>query len=557
MTTTQSPRTATAAFWVSACFFVLWALGWHTLHGSEDRWAEVTREMFLRRDFFHPTINAQPYFDKPLLGYWLVALVSVVTGRLDEWAVRLPGAVASLLTLWATIRLGRTLWSAAVGRTAAWLLLTTYGFLWWAKRGEADMENLAAITGALAWYWAHRERLTFGHYLVFYLICFIGAHTKGLGAVAVPAVALLPDVLRGGRWRAHLNLANVLALGVGVAVYLTPFVYATFTHGDYQSSGLALVFRENVQRYFEPFDHTEPFYVYLYYLPELFLPWAPLVLVALASVSRALRRPYDATRWLAEAFVLVFLFFTLSGSRRVYYILPAMPLAALATALFLHDEATASARRWGIGLQTAAFAALAGLTLAGPALAAVLAPRYRWPLPADLMLVAPLLGVLALAAFGIARRRAGQVAGLLGVPRVAAPLIGATAVLAALGCWSVQSIDRYRTKAPFARQLGALVRTTSPDMIVFYKPPQENVLFYADLPVPVRMIEKPDGMTQLLAQTTTTKVVVVEQVRVEEALAALPAEVRGRPTLTEEVHPWEERHSQTKQLAWFLPAPGR
>ena len=53
-------------------------------------WAEVTREMLLARDFFHPTINGNPYFDKPLLTYWLIVICSYFAGGVDEWSTRLP-----------------------------------------------------------------------------------------------------------------------------------------------------------------------------------------------------------------------------------------------------------------------------------------------------------------------------------------------------------------------------------------------------------------------------------------------------------------------------------
>jgi len=69
-------------FWATALFILFWALGDRGFWGSEDRWAEVARQMFLTGDFFHPRINATPYFDKPLLSYWFIALVSAVTGHL-------------------------------------------------------------------------------------------------------------------------------------------------------------------------------------------------------------------------------------------------------------------------------------------------------------------------------------------------------------------------------------------------------------------------------------------------------------------------------------------
>jgi 4-amino-4-deoxy-L-arabinose transferase-like glycosyltransferase len=53
-------------FFAVSMFMFTWALGNRELWATEARWAEVVREMFLTGDFFHPTINGEPYFDKPL-----------------------------------------------------------------------------------------------------------------------------------------------------------------------------------------------------------------------------------------------------------------------------------------------------------------------------------------------------------------------------------------------------------------------------------------------------------------------------------------------------------
>jgi 4-amino-4-deoxy-L-arabinose transferase-like glycosyltransferase len=98
-------------FWSVAILLSLCYLGASELWGPEDRWAEVVREMRLTGDYFHPTINGEPYFDKPLMSYWFIALVSAVTGRLDEWTVRFPSVIAGLVALAATMNLGRRLWS--------------------------------------------------------------------------------------------------------------------------------------------------------------------------------------------------------------------------------------------------------------------------------------------------------------------------------------------------------------------------------------------------------------------------------------------------------------
>ena len=88
------------------CILLFGGLGARSLWYSEGRWAEITREMILSGDFYHPTIGGEAYFDKPLLTYWLVAIVTAITGRLDEWAVRVPSAVSGLITVVATMWIG-------------------------------------------------------------------------------------------------------------------------------------------------------------------------------------------------------------------------------------------------------------------------------------------------------------------------------------------------------------------------------------------------------------------------------------------------------------------
>ena len=547
--TSDRPRSE-IVFWIAAVVVVFWHLGLRSLHGSEDRWAEVTREMFLRKDFFHPTLNGEPYFDKPLLGYWLVALITLVTGHLNEWAVRLPGALCGLATLWATHSLGRSLWSPAVGRTAAWLLLTSYGFFSWIMRGEADMENLAAITGATAWYWSRREKRDFLSYFVFYLICCVGAHTKGLTAMAVPAVILFPDFIRERRWRSHLNLAHVLAMGLGLAIYMLPFLYSRSTSAGYHENGLALVFRENVERYFHPFDHREPFYVYFYYLPELFLPWTPLLLIALAQLRGAFTRPYSPTRWLLEAAALVFLFFTLSGSRRSYYILPVLPFCAWATGLYLNGDTAAVWKTRALKLHKVALGLVVLLAVLSPLLLGRIAARRGFPVTPELLIGGPLLGLLGLAPWLIDRISGGRLAEFMGLRRELAQLVAATVLLAGgLFSWGFIKVDETRTIKPFAVRLGALARANPPEAIAAYREHRTQLFFYAGLPVPVHVFRTPEAMAAFL-QSGGSKLVIVSEEDRDEALASLPVAVREHPSLSQEVKPWEK--ASGKLHAWLI-----
>lgn len=542
-------KSSIMVFWAAAFLLFFWALGDRGLWGSEGRWAEIVREMFLTGDFFHPTINGEPYFDKPLLTYWLIALVSAVTGRLDEWIVRLPSAISGLLALWATVYLGQKLWSKQVGRTAGWIVLTSYGILFWARTGSADMENLAVITMAVAWYWARRERPNFCTYLVFYLICFLGANCKGLTAVAVPILGVIPDILRERRWRALLSVSHLLALSIGMVAYLAPFIWATMTREGYQASGLGLVFRENILRYFQPFDHKESFYVYLYYVPELFLPWTPLFLTALWGAFASLKRLDRKTRWLAKAMAVIFLFFSVSGSRRNYYILPILPFCALFASVFLNTEGKKGRKRLGFRLQAGLFALISVIEILSPAIWPILKERLGFVPPGDFMLAAQVLGLLALVPLALGYLRPGLLANFTGTSENAAPLVvAATIVMGGFFCWQQGNLEAYRSERPFAMELKAQVAGVSPKDIAFYHKVSTNSLFYLDLPEPIGVLKDSDAVQSFVESGKGNKVLVSTRKDYESLLPALPAGLGGQPTLSEKVYPWE-RKSKKKLMA--------
>lgn len=546
---------AAVTFWATAFVLLFWGLGQKALWGSEDRWAEIVRAMLLTGDFFHPRINGLEYFDKPLLGYWLIALVSAVTGKLHELTVRLPSAMAGLIVLWATVWLGRQLWSAQVGRTAGWLLATSYALIFWARIGEADMENLAAIITAVAWYRNRRHKPAFLTYLVFYLICFIGAHTKGLTAVIIPALVILPDLLRQNRWKSHLNFSHALALLIGGIFYFIPFVIASTMQSGYHSSGLFLVFRENILRYFQPFDHQEPFYVYFLYVPSLLLPWTPLFLGALVGGRKLIKTGNENTRWLMETIMIIFVFFTLSGSRRNYYILPIIPFCVLYISVFLHGEGNDKVKRISLNLQGTLLVIIALVELLTPALWPMVQDQIGFVPPRSIYLFTPVIGLLALSAWLFKLRKTNPLPTLSGLPQnTAIPVTMAVILMGGFFCWQHIVLDVYRTGKPFALELKSEIIKAGikPKDIAFYGKQTKDVVFYLDLSEPVRMLNNTAEARHFLDSPGDTKLIIARRDCQDELLPLIPQVYREKPILRQTIHPWEEKRAFDHLTAWKI-----
>lgn len=337
---------------LAAGLLLLAFLGAREIWTQEHRWADIVSGMFYRGDFLHPYLGQVRYYDKPLLSYWLIAIFAKLIG-LNMWALRLPSVLSGLLALWSIYWLGSKLKSKQMGLLAGWMLLTTFYFVFWARTSSADMLNMAGSLFAIAWYMHHREETGFFGYVIFFLIVALTSLCKGLVGAIVPAIAVLVDLALRRDWQRHFNLTFTLALVPAMIIYFLPFWASSHFGGEaYGQSGLYLVYRENILRYFEPFDHKGPIYTYFLYLPIYTLPWAFFLIPTLCSLKSRWSGLSSDVKWLYWTSLFIFVFFTLSGSRRSYYVLPLVPFAILMVSQWLTGDSPLNirARTWVVWL---------------------------------------------------------------------------------------------------------------------------------------------------------------------------------------------------------------
>lgn len=351
---------------VAAVVLLFGMLGGREIWTQEHRWADIVSGMFYYHDFFHPMLDGADYYDKPLLSYWFIAGISALSGHLTLWAMRIPSALAGLLAIWSIYRLGINIKNKQLGLLSGWLLLTTFYFVFWARVSSADMLNLAGSLFAVAWYADHRNDTSLLNYSVFFLILALTALCKGLVGPAVAMLAIFPDIILQKSFKKQLNWRFVVSMVPALVVYVLPF-WASSHFGNqdigYRENGLTLVYRENILRYFQPFDHQGPIYTYLLYLPIYLLPWAFFFVPALFYLRPRWNQLGPNMKWMIWATVLLFLFFTFSGSRRSYYVLPMVPFAIILTADWILSGAETLQKRYILaGRVTVVFYVLLALT---------------------------------------------------------------------------------------------------------------------------------------------------------------------------------------------------
>jgi len=308
---------------------------------DEPRFALVAQQMVQSGDWLFPHRGSELYADKPPL---FMALQAAAYELTRHWRIAflLPSLLASLGTLLLVYDLGRRLWDRRTGLIAAWLTLFAIGFTFQARRAQIDPMVTFLIT--LANYGLLRHLLRGPDWRQWMLGGFaagLGIITKGVGFIAFFCV--LPwlwirrknpaqDELRfvgGWRWL----LAPALCV-VAVALWLVPMLLAVQAHHDpaYAAYANNILFHQTAQRYLDAWHHDQPPW---YYLEVIALQWLPLSLFLPWLVRpwwRSLREHDARYAVLLGVVALVVVFFSVSAGKREVYILPALPLLALAAA---------------------------------------------------------------------------------------------------------------------------------------------------------------------------------------------------------------------------------
>ena len=330
-------------------------LGARTLWASEFRWAEIAREMLLTHNYFWPTINGRVYFDKPLGSYWLVLASAWITGGIDEATTRIPSAIAGILAVALLILLTRRLYGLRTGVVAGFILATSFSFAFWARTASADIETVAGELAALVIF-ANNENRAGWWVVPMWFVMALTSLMKGLMGFVLPMMVIGAYSYVAGGWlelehrlmhgplglRIHwlieqnrwlFNWRTSVAVALAGVIYFAPFAISYTATGS--TKGMYMVYRENVERYFAPFDHRGPIYLYVFVIFELMAPWSAFMPAALVHAHN--RAEAASTRLRSDRFVLAFfwttfIFFTMSGSRRSYYILPILPAASILVA---------------------------------------------------------------------------------------------------------------------------------------------------------------------------------------------------------------------------------
>lgn len=332
-------KTSVYAVFLLCGLLLFFALGNHQLQDStEPRVAGIAMEMHLSGNWVTPTLNGEPFLEKPPLSVWLDAAAIGLLGA-TPLAVRLASAGAGLLTLFLLYsmlcRMGRP---RPVALGAVLLLVTTATFWSNARQvGEDALLTLGVTMALLAFFNAclqrNRSAAPLGDWLLFSLGIVIATLSKGVLGLAMPGAVIFAYLSIESLQEGRLVLRHWFYPLAFTLLGLAPLaLWLGQLYGQGGTDSLkAVLWTNSVGRFdgsFSDAGHYEPFYYYLGKLPQAFLPWNLLVYLRLWHYRkqwRANRYVLFFSVWLIAQFLLL----TLASSKRMVYLMSLTPAAAV------------------------------------------------------------------------------------------------------------------------------------------------------------------------------------------------------------------------------------
>jgi len=442
---------------------------------DEGRYSEIPREMVVSGDYVTPRLNGVKYFEKPVLFYWMQAGAIKLFG-VSEWSLRLWTAFLAGLGCLAVYYAGFRLFGRTTGLFAAAILATS---VWYDLMGSAvtlDMAVTAFLTLALlAFLIGTRappgpERRLWLY--AFYALTAAATLTKGLIGIVIPGMVIFTWMALTRKW----SLLRSLYLPSGIILFLaiTAPWHILVSRANPEFPWFYFV-HEHFARFLTTVHHrSEPFW---FFIPVLLIGMFPWSVFFFEAIRRGLKQrcldqqKYSDTLFLVLWAGLVFVFFSMSGSKLATYILPAMPPLAILCGRYFADA-------WERTMQHKAnypyWLLLVAALLAGPALILVrwliggnqkIMDIYNMIGPGIYLVVASVLAI-GIVPFVLKRSRGNRI-GIFAMMLTTALMVLSCDVI-------VDKVDVTRTVKPLAMEIKRLAKPS--DEVVSY------LDYFQDLP---------------------------------------------------------------------------
>ncbi len=337
---------------------------------DEGRYVEIPTEMVASGDYITPTLNGMPYFYKPPLFYWLQA-ASIKTFGSNIFAWRFANSAVAIFGVLLTYLATSLLYNRRAGIFAGLVLATCNLYYALGQVIVLDTTVSVFIAGALFSFmlFYFKDKFKPLYILAFFVFSALAVLTKGLIGVLIPCAVVFLFLLfcNPVKFVKNITKGEFLALFLGVVLFLaivlpwhilaaiaTPAKEgASFFSKDPIGQGFLwyYIMHEHFLRYLDSSTSMryQPFWFFFVFAPVGLLPWLPAFIQSLfyefkGGIANFVKNN-KKTLFLLVYVAFVLLFFSVSKSKLIPYIISIYPALAVIVGVFFDKVLRGSVKR--------------------------------------------------------------------------------------------------------------------------------------------------------------------------------------------------------------------
>lgn len=318
---------------IIAAFSLLINVGsYGVVESSDARYAEIGRAMYLSGDYLHPNLMEVHHYHKPPFTYQITALGYRIFG-INAFGARFFLQIAVLIQIILVYYLSLELFNKR--KTALWAALIYFSFplvLISSRNLTTDaFLNTFALLSMFAWV-KYRKSGKYSFLYLFTISWALGFLTKGPVIFIVPLFFVI-GYNRMEKAKNKFSVHHVLAWLAFFVIGFSWVIYLVMHNPEFMDYFLG---KQTVDRFANKsaFHRTEPFWYFWAFAPLVGLPWLLLLPFMIKNQKDAFQKR-SILMVLAITLLIPLIFFSISSSKRILYILPLYSLFALLIAQLL------------------------------------------------------------------------------------------------------------------------------------------------------------------------------------------------------------------------------
>ncbi len=304
-------------------FYFLFLNSYGLIDPDEPRYATTAKNMVTTGNYIIPEFNGKLRINKPPLTYWLISISYKIFG-INEFSARIPHALLGFLLIIFLFIFTKDILPSVV-------LASTPFFIFFARLCNTDMILTFFFSISLLCFFKFYENKDKKSLIIFLFSYLLSNLTKGPVSFLILLIILIFLITeRNFLYFKKFSIIIVICL---FSLSSLIWLFLVSIHTGEVNSLKNLIFNETFGRMFKGYAHKEPFYYYLIYFPLVFFPWSILFFQKIFNFKKIFFEN-KFIKFNIIWFLTVFLFFSLSKSKLLSYILPlSVPFSVIVSQL--------------------------------------------------------------------------------------------------------------------------------------------------------------------------------------------------------------------------------